>query len=651
MEAPLPWAAPATAGVREVAWTQDTVEKQSLPFEQVRVGVSGFKYGALHPSTQSMAPTEDPNPARSEATTDSTEGTGIIPMNCRNIPDCLPGSAEMARMSPFSAFEHALDADGLVERSRADAAIEVEERPARYGARHLSTPVVIVASELNPWSKTGGLAMVTSAYAYEFAVRGHRTMVVSPRYGQYEKMRYVGYAKVWLDGDQHEVRYFHQRQEFGAGKGCDYIFVDHDRFRRPGIYCDPFRGGEYEDNLFRFALLSVAAAEAPLVLELNGSPYGQEVCFIANDWQTGLLPLYLFYKYKRNRTYRQARCIMVLHNLGYQGRFRKSKFPVDRFLGLPPEAVNELQGEDGLMGKDCINLLSAGIKLADRVLTVSPNYAKEIQTHEGGFGLHPILQEKASCLRLSGILNGIFDEWCPSRDPHIARRYGLSDFEDGKRACKAALQRELGLQQDPDVALLGFCGRLCHQKGVHLITTIIPWLMHEQGNGVTGKVQVILMGKGESSYERQLRGAEASHPGRVCGYVGFDPTVEHRLMAGCDLLLMPSQYEPCGLPQMYAQQYGTIPVAHETGGLADSVHDLVDEVRDRHAATGFLFTGWDSNRLMDRLFEALDAFFNKRGLFQQMQANAIQRCYYWPKAIDEYEKQIDLTMEDSPCRN
>mmetsp|Transcript_104555 Transcript_104555/g.312262 ORF Transcript_104555/g.312262 Transcript_104555/m.312262 type:complete len:765 (-) Transcript_104555:50-2344(-) len=598
--------------------------------------LASLECSAWHPGTQSMAPTEDPNLA-SEAATE-TEGTSNTPMVFRSSPDCPPGFLETARMS---AFEQAPDVDGLL----------VEERPARYGARHLSTPVVIVASELHPWSKTGGLAMVTSAYAFEFAVRGHRTLVVSPRYGEFGQCQYVGCANVWLDGQQHEVRYFHQRQEFGAGKGCDYIFVDHHSFRRAGVYGDPVRGGEYEDNLFRFALLSVAAAEAPLVLELGGSAYGQEVCFVANDWQAGLLPVYLFYKYKRNRTYRKARCIVVLHNLGYQGRFRKSAYPVDRFLGLPLEAENELQCDDAHLGRDCINLIAAGIQLADRVLTVSPSYAKEIQTPEGGFGLDAILREKAISLRLAGILNGISDEWCPLRDPHIARRYGPSDFVEGKSRCKAALQQELGLTRDPNAALVGFCGRLCSQKGVQLVTSIVHWLMHDEGSGVSGRAQVVLMGRGDPGYERQLRGAEAAHPGRVCGYVGFDPAIEHRMMAGCDLLLMPSQYEPCGLPQMYAQQYGTIPVAHQTGGIQDSVRDLADEVRDRHAATGFLFAGLDAGRFRERLSAALDTFFNKKALFQQMQANAMQCSFYWPRAIDEYERHIDFTMEDSPCRN
>jgi starch synthase len=178
-----------------------------------------------------------------------------------------------------------------------------------------------------------------------------------------------------------------------------------------------------------------------------------------------------------------------------------------------------------------------------------------------------------------------------------------------------------------------------------MINEIIPWLMTDTGNGVNGRIQLILMGKGDMGFERQVSAAEAAFKGRVCGYVGFDPEVEHRMMAGCDLLLMPSQYEPCGLPQMYAQQYATLPVVHETGGLKDSVKGMWDGIRDRNSATGFLFSGFDVNRLKERMYQAMDVFHHKKDLFRQMQQNAISSDYYWPQAIDQYEKHIDATME------
>ncbi|CAK0873561.1 unnamed protein product [Prorocentrum cordatum] len=545
---------------------------------------------------------------------------------CYSIPDCTPpgrrapitNTPDMLRGSSMSCFEQTVDTDGLVElRDRMDEIRQeelFEERPVRYGARHLNTPVVVVSSEMHPWSKTGGLAMVVGSYAYEFAMRGHRTMAIAPRYGDYEGTEIVGSAEVWLDGREHQVKYYHLRKDYGGGNGCDYVFVDHPSYHRSaGIYGDPKHGGEYQDNLFRFALLSAAALEAPLLLNLGGSTYGQEICFIANDWQTGLLPLYLNYKYKPNSTYRKARVMMVLHNMGYQGRYRKSTYPVDRFLGLPKEAERELSCD-----RDCLNLLGAGIQVADRVLTVSPNYARQIQTAAGGLGLDHALREKSGLQRFEGILNGISDEWSPMIDPLTC--------------------------------LIGFCGRLCNQKGIHLINEVIPWLLTDTGNSVNGRAQLIMMGKGDTGYEQMIRTAEAHFKGRVCGYIGFDPEVEHRMMAGCDILLMPSQYEPCGLPQMYAQQYGTLPVVHETGGLKDSVHGLYDESRDRQRATGFLFSGFDANRLKERLYQALSIFHHKKDLFRQMQSNAMGSNFYWPRAIDEYEKCIDATMEAPPLR-
>eukprot|EP00435_Cladocopium_sp_Y103_P011193 s273_g2.t3 len=185
----------------------------------------------------------------------------------------------------------------------------------------------------------------------------------------------------------------------------------------------------------------------------------------------------------------------------------------------------------------------------------------------GGHGLHTDLREKASKRRVMGILNGISDEWNPSTDPHIVMRFGRENFEEGKRCCKAELQRQLGLLEDDGETKNGLRRRSICQEA--MTKECLPWLMRNEGNGVNGFVQVAMMGKGEVKYERELRKAEEQYPGRVCAFVGFDPIIEHRMMAGCDILLMPSQYEPCGLPQMYAQQYATLPVVHETGGLKE----------------------------------------------------------------------------------
>lgn len=579
--------------------------------------------------------------APSEVEADGTSEVSETLVACSNLPKTVSQGSEMERLASYSCLQLVEEPEDLLElRGQTE---HVEDRPVRYGARHLGTPVVIVASELNPWSKTGGLGMVASSYAFEFALRGHRTMAIVPMYGEYANATCIGKAHIWLAGAEHEVQYFHQQQIYGPGKACDYIFVYHPSYRRAeGIYGPP--GAEYGDNLFRFALLSLAAAEAPLVLNIGGSTYGDNVLFIANDWQTGLLPVYLCHKYKRHGIYQNARSIMVIHNIGYQGRYRLAANPIDSFLGLPHEAGADIQGEDMHYGLDCMNLLSAGIKKSDRVLTVSPSYATEIQSPEGGHGLHELLRWKASALRVAGILNGISDEWNPRIDKQIPCNYGIADFEEGKRVCKAALQKELGLHQDPDAVLIGFCGRLCYQKGITLILPNITWMME----GHLGKAQLIIMGKGDPDYSRDIAQMEQRFRHRVCGYVGFDPCVEHRMLAGCDILLMPSQYEPCGLPQMYAQQYGTLPIVHETGGLKDSVRGLWDEGRDKETATGFLFCGFNEHALREKLHHACGVFQHRRHIFKQMQSNAMHTNFSWPQAIDEYERHIDWTLEDPP---
>mmetsp|Transcript_85675 Transcript_85675/g.239893 ORF Transcript_85675/g.239893 Transcript_85675/m.239893 type:complete len:737 (+) Transcript_85675:81-2291(+) len=598
-------------------------------------------------------------PAHTDDLPTTTEGSEASPeeksmasephlVNVPSTVSMLQGAA-MQRLASLSAFDQLVDdADQMaaLRTQMEDEAAKLEDRPVRYGAKHLSTPIVIVSSEMHPWSKTGGLAMIAGSYGYEFALRGHRTMAIAPMYDDYAECVCIGSKSLNLAGGWHDVRYFLHRKVYGHGKVCDYVFVDHPCFRRSeGIYGPP--GAEYTDNLFRFALLSLAAAEAPLVLEIDGSTYGQDVLFICNDWQTGILPVYLLYKYKLHNTYMNARSWMVIHNIAYQGKYCKERFPVDSYLGLKPKpAGDDLQGEDMHLGPDCINLLAGGIRTADRVLTVSPNYANEIRSPEGGNGLHEILQRRGNELRLAGILNGISDEWSPATDPKIPRNYRLADVTEGKRVCKAALQKELGLQIDPDACLIGFCGRLCYQKGLTLISSSIDWMMHGQPN----RCQLIIMGKGEPSLAEQVAEAERRFKGRICGYVGFDPCVERRMMGGCDLLLMPSQFEPCGLPQMYAQMYGTLPVVHETGGLKDSVKGLWDDSHIEEA-TGFLFGGgFNDGSMKHALYTALDTFHNRKQVFTKMQSNAMKMSFYWPTAMDEYEKQVDWTMEGWPSR-
>jgi len=513
---------------------------------------------------------------------------------------------------------------------------------AKYEPRNLDVPVVIVTSEIAPFSKTGGLGLVAASYSYEFAVRGHRTMAVSPMYKDFENVSYVGETEVLLDGAKHKVKYWHRKEDFGDGFSCDHIFVEHSAIKRGGGLYNDDGGREYPDNLFRFSLLSLAAMEAPLLLEINGFKYGQKVIFLANDWQSGLIPMYMNYKYRPNGTYLDSRVIYVVHNLGYQGRYHNVN--AERFFGVDGKAASDLR-----IGNS-VNLTKAALICADRVLTVSPNYAQEIQTPANGFELQDFARARNADKRLSGILNGIDDCWDPISDPYIHRNFCVEDFEEAKDINKVHLQRKLDLREDPNVVLIGFVGRLTWQKGIDVLDEVIDWLMQDTGNGVTGNVQLIMMGNGEPKHSQMLRNAEGRYKTRVCGYVGFDPKVEHQMMAGCDLLLMPSRYEPCGLPQMYAQQYGTLPVVHATGGLKDSVRDFQNHGHNGSTATGFHLPRLDPGTLKEKLYTAMELYLKNKEEFRKMQRAAMQTDFYWPRAVDEYERHFDDTLDGAPTR-
>lgn len=526
----------------------------------------------------------------------------------------------------------------------------------KYAAQNLDVPIVIVTSELHPWSKSGGLAIVASAYAYNFAMRGHRTMAIAPMYDRYDGALYQCTKSFNLFGTDHQVHYFHHWQDYGDGKGCDYVFIDHPSFQRPGgLYHNTSDNSEYEDNLFRFALFSLAALEVPVGIDLGGSPrYGGKVVFIANDWQTGLLPVYMQHRHRANGNYHEARCLYVVHNLGYQGcyplRLGLPPKQYDNFaqLGLPFCALGELlytypphertyEGDTG----ETLNLTKAALVCCDRILTVSPGYAEEIKTPEGGFRLNDVLASKG--FFLAGILNGIDQSWNPRRDREIAAHFDTSDMS-GKAVCKQTLQKNLGLKEDPDACVMSFVGRLTAQKGIDLIGSVVEWLMEDSKDGLNN-VQLIMMGNGEPCFKDMLNWAETRWKGRVCGYYGFSPRVEREIIAGSDFFLMPSRYEPCGIPQMCAMLYGTIPLVHATGGLRDSVRSWYTEPG---CATGFHIWPLDGNSLKKVLFDALDVYYRKREAYQEMQHRAMEQDFSWASVIDQYEMHIDWTLADPP---
>lgn len=551
------------------------------------------------------------------------------------------------------------------EEEEAEEELLIGRRPSYINFRHsadggyepqnLDVPVVVVASEVEPWSKSGGLAIVAGAYGYEFAMRGHRTMVIVPMYDEYSGVTWCADKDIVFYGQTQRIKYFHLRKvhDEQTGAATDYIFVEHSSFRRAGgLYHD--KNGEYGDNLYRFGLFALAALEAPLCCNINGSVYGDKCLFLANDWQAGLVPVYMVHKFRRHGTYQHSRCIFIVHNMGYQGAYPWEDGAQFNNLGLHEQARNDLffvypehMRTWELDKGECLNLTKGGIMTSDRVLTVSKNYANEIQTQEGGF----LLQEVARCKGavLQGIQNGIEDTWDPITDREIAANFHADDMS-GKKKCKKALQEELGLQVDDGVALIGFVGRLTWQKGVDIIQEgVVDWLMKDEGNGVTGRVQLIMMGNGEDHLSHWLRDMESRFKGRFCGYAGFSPKVERSMMAGCDFLLMPSRYEPCGIPQMVALTYGTVPIVHATGGLKDSVKNVRNQDPGvQEVANGYWLDPLSSDNMKEVLYAALETYQKRPEEHSRLMKNGLKCNFYWPNAVEEYEKNFDWTLSDQP---
>ncbi len=472
-----------------------------------------------------------------------------------------------------------------------------------------------VASEMAPFSKTGGLADVAGALPRALAARGHRVLAISPLYTPVEGAVDTGIqALVPLFGTEHLVR-FHVLDR----DGVRWVLVANPCYRRGGIYGDS--EGAYSDNLFRYALLSRAALEAArFVPALDGQRFGDQVLFHANDWHTGLLPVYLQSVYQPAGALRGSRVVLGLHNLGHQGTTRASSF---QGLGLPDRTWPTLDMHGHL------NPLKAGIVAAQGLVAVSPTYSRQIQVDQG-FGLEELLRARST--DLVGIVNGIGPEWNPATDPHLAARFDV-DHLDGKKACKAALQQQLGLPV-VDVPVLGLISRLDHQKGIDLVRAITPWLM-SQG------VQLIMLGSGSAEYERYFREAEVRWPRQARGWVGFSEAMAHKIEAGADVFLMPSRFEPCGLNQLYSMRYGALPVVHGTGGLADTVTHAQP---GRDDATGWVFRPHSVDAFGRAVDWALRTYRQFPGAWAKLQRNAMLRDSSWDRSASLYEAVYGAVM-------
>nr|ABU98332.1 granule-bound starch synthase I [Microlaena stipoides] len=429
--------------------------------------------------------------------------------------------------------------------------------------------VVFVGAEMAPWSKTGGLGDVLGGLPPAMAANGHRVMVISPRYDQYNDAWDTSVVAEIKVADRYErVRFFHCYK-----RGVDRVFIDHPSFLEKvwgktgeKIY-GPDTGMDYKDNQLRFSLLCQAALEAPMILNLNNNPYfsgtyGEDVVFVCNDWHTAPLPSYMKNNYHTNGIYRNAKVAFCIHNISYQGRFAFSDFPL---LNLPERfksSFDFIDGYDKPVEGRKINWMKAGILEADKVLTVSPYYAQELIS---GIARGCELDNIMRLTGITGIVNGMdVSEWDPSKDKYITVKYDATTAIEAKALNKEALQAEVGLPVDRKIPLVAFVGRLEEQKGPDVMAAAIPQLMEED-------VQIVLLGTGKKKFERMLKSAEEKYPGKVRAVVKFNAPLAHHIMAGADLLAVTSRFEPCGLIQLQGMRYGTPCACASTGGLVDTI--------------------------------------------------------------------------------
>jgi starch synthase len=502
--------------------------------------------------------------------------------------------------------------------------------------------VLLAASEVVGFAKTGGLADVVGSLPRALARRGHECIVFLPLYRCTRQVRVpptptehrfeipIGHRSV--PGRLWQSRLPDSDIPVYLVEQPDYFGRD-DSAKGYGLYQWTTPQGEkrdYPDNCERFIFFCRAILEA---LPLLG--FWPDVIH-ANDWQTGLVPVYLQALYgprsrdeltvppeRRNFGYDRIGTLFTIHNIAYQGNFWHLDMPL---TGLDWSLFNHRQLE--FYGH--LSFLKAGIVFADLLNTVSPSYGREIQTPYYGCGLQGVLAERRD--RLYGIVNGVdYREWDPATDRFLPAHYDPHSVEQGKALCKQALQQHCHLSLEPRTPLLGVVARLAEQKGIELILGAADELL-EQGS------QLIVLGEGDHRYQRRLLELQARHPGRVSVNLGFDEILAHQIEAGADLFLMPSIYEPSGLNQLYSMRYGTVPVVRATGGLADTVVDCTAETLAEGRATGFSFHAITADALRETVQRAFALYHGDQAVWYELVRTGMKQDWSWDRSAAEYER-------------
>jgi len=473
-----------------------------------------------------------------------------------------------------------------------------------------------------PFAKTGGLGDVVGALPVEMAKAGHDVMVMIPHYDFVETGQ-PGFGPLrWCHtvniGERQDAMTSHLTRDRKSGMQVCFL-GNRDYFGRGGLYGNPDTKEDYADNDQRFSFFSRSVLEATRRLEFR-----PDIVHL-HDWQAALIAVYLQTVYADDPFFAGVKTVLTIHNLAHQGGFDADRF---RLLGLPdrllmPTAPMEFFGKS--------NFLKVGIVTADLITTVSPRYAREIQTGKFGCGLDGVLRERADDLR--GILNGVdYTIWTPSRDRLLPHKYYPANLS-GKRMNKIDLLRASGLPIRDDVPLVGMISRLVYQKGLDLIREAADRLFAMD-------LQMVALGTGDEKYHKLLRHLETKYPDKLKVYLVHDEKLAHWIEGAADVFLMPSLFEPCGLNQMYSLKYGTVPIVNEVGGLADTV---VDYDSDTAKGTGFVFNEETPEAMLDAVERATIAFRRKRPWMKLMK-NGMKQDFSWPRSVRQYLSEFETLI-------
>ena len=559
------------------------------------------------PVVEEAAPVaEEPAPVVEEAAPVAEEPAPVVEETTPVVEEAAPAEEEPAPVEEETAPSVEEDVSPVVEEVK--PMYEMSNLPRRS--------IAFIGSECHPFVKTGGLGDVMYALPRQLVKLNCDVRVILPRYACIpqkfqEKMEYRG--EFYMDLGNTGRNYYVGIMEYVCD-GVVYDFIDNQEFFSSG---NPYTN--LVDDIPKYCFFSKAALAA-----LNYLNWIPDIVH-CHDWQAGLVPVYLRTLFKDSPV-GHARSILTIHNLRFQGIYN---IPTIRYWsGLPNEVFQMGALKDGYQDA---NMLKGGIAYADRVTTVSGTYAGEIQTAEYGEHLEGHLRYHSGKLR--GIVNGIdYDMWNPATDPALAEHYDLGNVLDHKMANKLALQKELGLEQDEGKFVIGLISRLTNQKGLDLVSSIIPMVLD-------GNTQVVVLGTGDREYEDTFRYYESAHRGTFCACIQYDEARAHRIYAGADALLVPSRFEPCGLTQLNAMHYGTLPIVRETGGLKDTVEPYNTFTGD---GNGFTFDRYDAGLLLDAINRAKTLYFTNRYHWDEVVQRDMAKDVSWENSARQYK---DLYLE------